>query len=129
MKQGQKSAAELDTMVAVIDAVERPKCPHDLGDEEAEIWFGIINRMPADWFPTEKHPSLTQYCRHAVQARKVAELIDRASSDPNLEIGDYVRLLRMQGHESRAIAMMATKLRISQQTRYDKSRKMGYAQA
>jgi hypothetical protein len=128
VKKGRQSAASLDIATAIIDVVERPSCPHDLSDEEAEIWFGIINRMPADWFPTETHPLLIQYCRHAVQARKVAELIERASGDPNLKITDYERLLRMQGQESRMLATLATKLRVSQQTRYDKSRKKGNAQ-
>lgn len=72
--------------------------------------------MPADWFPTETHPLLIQYCRHAVQARKVGELIEKATSDPALEIGDYDRLLQMQRRESLAIAILATKLRIAQQS-------------
>lgn len=122
-KRGRKSAASLEIVTgAVLETIERPTCPHDLSDEEAEVWFAVVNRLPADWFPTETHPILTQYCRHSVQARRVAELIEKATGDldpetkePTLTIGDYDRLLKMQERESRAIASLATKLRISQQ--------------
>lgn len=116
VKRGRKSAASLEIVTgSVLEVVERPHCPHDLSDEESEVWFAVVNRLPADWFPTETHPILTQYCRHSVQARRVAELIEKATGDPELSVVDYDRLLKMQERESRAIASLATKLRISQQ--------------
>jgi hypothetical protein len=124
----RKSAAALEIAASnVLELIERPSCPPDLGDEEREVWLGIINRMPADWFPTETQPLLTQYCRHVVQARKVAELIQRASGDPNLEISDYERLLKMQDRESRGISSLATRMRISQQAIHDREHKKGNA--
>lgn len=125
-KRGRKSAAALAVAsVSIVATMERPKCPHDLSDEESEIWWSVVNRLPADWFPDETHPLLAQYCRHVVQSRRIAELIERASGDPDLAISAYDRLLKMQERESRAIASLSTKMRISQQTTYDKSRKKG----
>lgn len=129
------SAAALEVAsVAALTVVERPRCPHDLNDEEAEVWSSVVDRLPADWFPEETHPLLSQYCRHTIQSRRIAELIEKATSDidpetkqPTLSIKDYDRLLKMQERESRAIASLATKMRVSQQTTYDKSRKKGSA--
>lgn len=122
-KRGRKSAAALEMpSVSALTVVQRPMCPHDLTDEESEVWFAVVNRLPADWFPVETHPLLTQYCRSVIQARRVAELIERATSDLNLEtneptlsVAGYDRLLKMQARCSASIAMLATKMRISQQ--------------
>jgi hypothetical protein len=122
-KRGRKSAASLEIATASrIQMVERPQCPHDLNDEESEVWFTVINRLPADWFPAETHPLLSSYCRAVVQAKRIAELIERALGDidpdtkePTLTVAAYDRLLKMQVRQSASIAMLATKMRISQQ--------------
>lgn len=115
-KRGRKSAAALEMVrPAAIELIERPRCPHDLNDEEAEVWASVVDRMPADWFPAETHPLLIQYCRSVIQARRVAELIEQATSDPDLSVSAYDRLLKMQARCSASIAMLATKMRVSQQ--------------
>jgi hypothetical protein len=125
-KRGRTSAAALAVAPAVLERVERPDAPYDLTDAEAEEWWAVVNRMPADWFPRETHPLLAQYCRHRVQSQRVAKLIiDMLADKEGFAIKDYDRLLRMQERESRALASLATKMRLSQQTTYDKSRKKG----
>lgn len=115
-KRGRKSAAALEIpAVSALSVIQRPNCPHDLTDEESEIWFAVVNRLPADWFPTETHPLLTQYCRTVIQARRIAELIEQATADPELSVSAYDRLLKMQARCSSSLAMLATKMRISQQ--------------
>jgi hypothetical protein len=99
-----------------IEITERQQAPHDLNDEECEVWVAVVSSEAADWFTTATRPLLAQYARHVVQSRRVAELLERALSDKNLSIGEYNQLLKMQDRESRAIAMLATKMRISQQT-------------
>jgi len=120
--RGRKSAASLElATVSPVQVIARPICPHDLGDEESEVWFAVVNRLPADWFPAETLPLLVQYCRQVVQARRIAELIEKATGDVDedgkstLSIKDYDRLLKMQDRESRGISSLATKMRISQQ--------------
>lgn len=123
-KRGRKSAASMEVAAASpLQVIDRPKCPHDLTDEEAEVWFTVVNRLPADWFPAETHPLLVQYCRATVQARRVAELIERATSDldpetgePTLTVSAYDRLLKMQARQSATLATLATKMRLSQQS-------------
>src|SRR5215212_9757776 len=108
--RGPKSAAEL--------AIQRPKAPADLTKEQTEVWREIINEMPADWFGPETAPMLSQYCRHIDAARKVALLIGQAEKGEQFAVEDYARLLKMQETESRAIASLATKMRLSQQSKY-----------
>lgn len=116
MKRGRKSAASLEIATASrIQTIERPQCPHDLNDEEAEVWFTVINRLPADWFPAETHPLLIGYCRAVIQARRIAEWMERATSDPELVFSDYAKILKQQREQHASIAMLATKMRISQQ--------------
>lgn len=110
--RGRISTAALE-IARPLDVVPRQTAPHDLNDEEVEVWSAVVSAEPADWFSPSNAPLLAQYCRHAVQCRRVAELIEKATSDPNLEVRDYDRLLAMQDRESRAIATLAQKLRIS----------------
>lgn len=115
-KRGRKSADELAIVtVAPVETVERQRPPHDLTDEEVEVWFAVTQCEAADWFSPSTAPLLAQYCKHVIAARRVAELIERATSDPGLDVKDYDRLLKMQERESRCIASLATKMRISQQ--------------
>lgn len=115
-KRGRKSVASLATISAgPLETIERQRPPHDLTDEEVEVWAAVVATEPADWFSRSNTPLLAQYCRHVIHARRVAELIERATGDPQLLIEDYDRLLKMQERESRAIATLATKMRVSQQ--------------
>lgn len=117
-KRGRKSGASL-AIASPIDAIQiidRQKAPHELTDEEVEVWVSVTSSEAADWFTPGNTPLLTQYCRHVVRARHLAEMIDRATSSKDLEIADYDRLLKMQERESRAISTLATKMRISQQS-------------
>lgn len=138
--RGRTSAAALSVISGGgIETIRRPEPPQELTDEEAVEWRAIVNRLPADWFPAETLPMLSQYCRHTVAARRVATMIEQLdglmadeikggakAAEVVLSSAKTVdRLLKMQERESRCIASLATKMRISQQTTYDKSRKKG----
>lgn len=137
--RGRNAGAEL-AMPSPTVKVERPDAPYDLTDEEAEEWWAVVNRMPADWFLRETHALLTAYCRHVVEARHVAQekaLFQKtiaehieAAEDTGGKLAVMVsaqkvmdRYRKMQERESRAKAMLATKLRISQQATYDPKKK------
>jgi hypothetical protein len=116
MKQnGRRSSAAL-AVARPVEIVERIKPPHDLNDEETEIWSAVVSAEAADWFSPSSAPVLAQFCRHAVHARRIAELLERATSDPMLTVDDYDKLLHMQDRESKAIASLAVKMRIVQQS-------------
>lgn len=121
-QRGRKSVAAL-AVVSPIETVPRPDAPYDLTDDQAEEWRAVVDRMPADWFPRETWPLLSQYCRHIVNARRVAQLIEQAAGRKKLNIGEYEALLKVQERESRAISALARAMRLTQQTTYDKSKK------
>lgn len=115
-KRGRKSAASSELAIAsAVETISRPDAPYDLTDEQAQEWWAVVNRMPADWFPRETHGMLTQYCRHVVAARKVAQLITKSEKSRSFDVDEYDRLLKMQEREGRAISSLATRMRISQQ--------------
>jgi hypothetical protein len=105
----------------------RPDPPRELTAEQADEWRAVVDRLPADWFPRETHGLLVQYCRHVVAARRVAQLIEslETSSDSEFDVGRYDELLKMQEREGRALSSLATRMRLTQQTTYDKQKKKG----
>lgn len=123
MARGRKSADSL--AIVPVQTIERPDAPYDLTDEQSTEWWAVVNRMPADWFPRETHGMLSQYCRHVVAARRVAQLIAKAEKSKTLDVDEYDKLLKMQEREGRAISSLATRMRISQQAtvRADQARK------
>jgi hypothetical protein len=122
--RGRTSVAELSVIGSQgIETVRRPNPPPELTDEQATEWRAMVNRLSAEWFPRETHGMLTAYCRHVVSARRVAQLIQAHEAGEEFDVDDYDRLLRMQEREGRALSSLATRMRITQQTTYDKSKK------
>jgi hypothetical protein len=120
MKQrGRKSVAAL-SVVSPLPGQQKPEPPEELAAEEAEEWCAIVGRLPYDWFPRETHGQLVNYCRHVVRATVIDGLIksfrpEWAATDEGLHRLD--KLTHMAERESRAIASLGTKMRITQQTR------------
>lgn len=115
--RGRKSAAAQEVVLSPgpVETIERPDAPYDLTDEQAEEWWAIVNRLPADWFPRETHSLLAQYCRHVVAARRVAKLIGSAEGQDEIDIPQLDTLYKMQEREGRAMSSLATRMRITQQ--------------
>jgi hypothetical protein len=119
-KPGRPTEGDLLVRKTEYERLERPKPPFDLSDEGCEVWLNVVNDHPADWFSPATYPLLTQYCRHTIQARRIAAMIEKATGDRTLPLEDQARLLRMQSVESQNLTRLATKMRISQQaTRLD----------
>jgi hypothetical protein len=106
-QRGRISASALEITLKIFDRVERLRPPVELTDEQVEIWTAVVNSQPADRLSPGAAPLLAQYCRHVVQAKGVAALIEQATSDPNLSVKDYERLLKQ--HESVVVAHLPTK--------------------
>lgn len=124
--RGPKSQAEKSVaQVSRIDAVRRPKPPATLSDEQGSVWLAVVEALPADWFGRETWGMLEQYCKHAVSARRVADLIDAEEKASELDLERYDRLLKMQEREGRAMSSLATRLRITKQATTHKDTKKG----
>ncbi len=107
----------------------RPEPPRDITAEQASEWRAIVRRMPADWFPRETHGLLADFCRHVLRSRKIATLIDRIERARTVDVDEYDKLAKMADRESRTIASLATKMRISQHASYDRKKAKGAAAA
>ena len=121
-RPGRRSAAEL-SVVQIGNVQRRPDPPIELTDEQANEWRTVVDRLPADWFTAETYPLLAQYCRHVVSSRRVAELIAHQERSDEFDIETYNKLLIMQEREGRALSSLATRMRLTQQSTYDKSKK------
>ena len=122
-KRGPKSAAEKEAACLISGEFRKPpKPPGDLNEGQKSIWQLIVNRLPADWFAFENYPLLVQYCRHISRARLVSQMLDDMKKEKFI-IKDYRDLLRSEEEQSRILSSLATKMRLTQQSAYDKSKK------
>jgi hypothetical protein len=126
-KRGRQSGAELRTPRPV-EVFPRLALPPELSGDEAEEFLRLINAQEAGWFAAGSVALLVQLCRHTIQARRLAELIERAVGQPGTGWDYYRQLLVQQRGESAAIAALSTKLRLSAQSqRNDRGNPKGAA--
>ena len=128
MKQpGRKSTAQLEVVGKgkIVERSERPLPPGELTGEQAAVWQSVVDALPAEWFPPETHELLVMYCRHVITARRVGEMIAEYEADIDFTIGGYKTLLTMQESEGRSISSLATRMRLTQQSTYDKEKSKG----
>lgn len=120
-KRGRPSAAE---SVVVIEGKfgARPDPAADMTPRQQAIWRETTASEPADFFGTAAlRGLLADYCRHREAAENVSGVIN--SFQPEwLKSADgakrYHALLKMRDLETRAAAGIATKLRLTNQSRY-----------
>jgi hypothetical protein len=122
MKQrGRRSAAQLSVIAGTIDG--RPKAPPSLSADETEVWDRIVASEAADLFRTAAIQGLlTRYCRHFCRAEWLEKEI-RTATLPHSEdsLADVDRLMKMAQRETLACVTIATKLRLTNQSRYQPS--------
>jgi len=110
----------------LIESARRPQPLDELTDEQKIEWLTVVNRMPADWFPDETLALLAQYCRHVVSSRRISQKIDEfETGKKRMVVKSYDQLLRMREREGRALSSLATRMRISQHSSYDKTKQRG----
>lgn len=119
-ERGRRSAASLSVIAGTIDG--RPNPPADLSKDQSVVWERTVANEAADTFRTAAlQQLLKEYCRHVISAKKLASLIETVEGLPNLsgdDVEDYDRLLKMRDRETKAIGDKATKLRLTNQSRY-----------
>ena len=85
------------------------------------MWRAIVSTKPPEWFSADTYPLLVAYCRTTIRARVVAKMIEDAvkqiGEGPGVA-GVYEKLFDMEGKLSRTLCTLATKMRLSQQSKY-----------
>lgn len=120
--RGRKSAADLE--VVSITNIPPPEPPAHLTAEQAEVWRGVVARMPAGWFSSETHEILAARCRHVVLARRLGRGLENLADadgddDEPFDFKMYNKLLAAHERETRAIIACDRALRLTLQSRYD----------
>lgn len=120
MKQrGRKSTASLSVVGGGV-AGNLPEPPAELSEREAAVWNSVVSTKPSDWFDEDTFPLLSDYCRHTVRQDDISRMINKFDSAPcdSDELRVFDNLLRMSERETRAKMSLATKMRITQQSKY-----------
>lgn len=113
LQRGRKSSESLS--VVRVAPHERVPPPDRLGDDESAIWREIVSSKPADWFGPDNLPLFEHYCSMAAESRRVARKLREVSPEC---LEDYDRLINLQTKIGGQLASLATKMRLTQQSRY-----------
>lgn len=118
-QRGRSSSAAL-SVVAGTDIDGRPKAPSDLTEFQQEVWERTVANEAADVFRTAAlQQLLKEYCRHVETADRLSKQVDLATADgSNHSLQDVDVMLRMRDRETKALGDKATKLRLTNQSRY-----------
>lgn len=112
--RGKKSSASLSVLPAPL--ARRLEPAEGLSAAQAEIWRGIIETKPADWFTADNGPLLAEYVRAVDMCNLLALQIEAAITGG--EPSELKAVLDMRDKESKRVASLATKLRLTNQSRY-----------
>lgn len=121
--RGRKSQAAL-SVVSVLPN-QRPEPDACLTSEQKEIWRAVVSTKPHDWWSADSVPLLISYCKAITEHKKVSEIIEQtdiASLKSTESLKRYDRLTKMQDRQARLMTLLATKMRLSQQSRYNAQR-------
>lgn len=105
-----------DNVVALSAPSVHLQPPAGLTEEQAQVWRETVNARSADFFGPDQVPLLEEYCRAVVTCRLLGAQVEAAfaGGDP----AELKAVLDMRDKESRRLASLATKLRLTNQSRY-----------
>jgi hypothetical protein len=113
-RRGRPSMASLMVPDAS-EFIQRPDAPYDLTDEQAEEWRAIVGTMDPGHFMRGNYPLLAQLCRHIVNARRLAQLIEQCAKEKDFDRKEFGILLQLEATESAAIMRLSRSMRLTQQ--------------
>lgn len=121
-QRGRKSAAALSATVTHLPG-RWPEPPDCLTQTQADAWRAIVATKPHDWFGPDTYPLLVEYVRAVEAADVVGKALDEFDpewlKDPD-GLKRYDTLSKLQNAKAASLARLATKMRLSQQSRYEK---------
>lgn len=109
----RKSAASLAIVPAA--PVRLAPVPEGLSDSESRLWRETVESKPADWFGADSYPILKEYVRTASVCDQLARVVDLAFQGAGT---DLKTALDLRDKEAKRLASLATKLRLTPQSRY-----------
>lgn len=117
---GRKSTASL-TVLKTPKLDKRLEAPGTLTARQKEIWVSVVNTKAADWFTDDTAALLVGYVK-AVDAHEQLSLQVEAFDMAQLADMDGVKMLDklhgMQERQARLFQSLATRMRLTQQSRW-----------
>lgn len=114
----RKSAASLSVVPVIgTQTALRPRPPADLPAAAKGVWEATTGARLAAYFDAASLPLLEAYCRAVAEHRRLMTLVERM--DPATDAGDYCKLARIADAHAARISQLATRMRLSQQSRTD----------
>ena len=124
-QRGRKSGKHHLTIIGPhgIEQLPRPKPPPSLSAEAADEWRKIVDAMAAEYFRPETHALLELRCQHFAWSRDLRQAIQAELQKPAEEFQEqrYQRLMQLAAMQTRAIAIIDSKLRLTHESVYDRS--------
>lgn len=118
MKQnGPRSTAELSVVTTIKPAPARMPAPRHLSGAAREVWQEVVSSRPADYFDAASVPLLETYAHATAEHRRLAALV--AGLDPVTDLDTLAKLSRLVDVHALRMGAAATKLRLSNQSRYN----------
>ena len=117
--RGKKSTAQLTSVVTTLAI--RPKPPRGMTKKQSDTWRKVVATKPVGWFAPDSFPLLVCYCRACETADLLQDKInafDLSALDDLQGLARYEKLLKMRSLQVANIGSLATKMRLSQQSRY-----------
>lgn len=103
----------------LIDPTPYPPPPGNFTPTEAALWWAITHSKDPAWWDGGNVPMLAELIRHI----ETFEQIQTAMREPfdlrdDADLALLERLTKLRDHESKSVASLSTKLRLSNQSRY-----------
>lgn len=117
----KRSAADL-SVVPIKPKDARLTPPKFLTDRQKELWREVAAAKPADWFTDDCKALLVGYVKAIASHESISARVDSVEAgELELELKDEDRLYAMQERQARLIQSFATKMRLTNQSRYQNS--------
>ena len=122
VKRGRPSAEDAELTVIKGSFGKRPDPPDDLNDEQKDTWRALANSEPQDFFTTAAlRNMLKDYCRARSEIERLCRIIACFQDDwikPEEGARRLQLYLHMRNDEIRRASDLATKMRLTNQSRY-----------
>ena len=105
-------------VVSLRPLTPRPEPPEELNEEQAQIWRQLIASMPGDWFRPECESLVVALCRHISYSRAIGARLNALNFRSEEDMERFAELAKLHKNETQAIANLATRLRLTPQSRY-----------
>ena len=117
-------------MLPVVPSTDgRPLPPAFLSPDEAAQWRIYVEALPADWFPPEVQPLLSELCETITLSHRLAgELRAVKSLKGDESFQKFMELVRAKIQVSALIMQLSTKLRCTVQSRLTARKASSFAE-